>query len=208
MAPEDSRAPFLRISWTAALLKRPNTICRVPQSRVLKRSGEDSLFSDILKTPRTLRSCISFWQRPPPGQDKINEVSTLLTLGDGLNGHPSTMHGGMVATIMDEGMGVLQSANLERDHMAAVGRGQALGELSDSPGTYTAYLNIQYLKPIQTPGVLIVTAKSIKRDGRKEWISAEIKQRIGVGEDEEGEEILCATAETLMVEPKPRKNKL
>lgn len=105
MAPEDSRAPFLRIPWTASLLKRPNTICRVPQSRAKKSSGEDSLFAVTLKNSRTLRSCISFYQRPGKDEEKIEEVSTLLTLGEDLAGHPNTMHGGIVATILDESMG-------------------------------------------------------------------------------------------------------
>lgn len=209
MAPEDSRAPFLRIPWTASLLKRPNTICRVPQSRIYKSSGEDSLMADILKTPRTLRSCISFFQRPTPDQPSIDEVSTLFTLGDGVNGHPNIMHGGVVAIILDESMGILQAANFERDHLSAVAQGKKEGELTDNPGTYTAYMNVQYKHPVQTPGVLMVTARSLKRDGRKEWIYAEIKQRIGIGEDEpEGEEVVCATAEALMVEPKPKKSKL
>lgn len=208
MPPEDSRAPFMRIPWTAALLKKPNIICRVPQSRISKKSGEDSLFAEILKTPRTLRSCISFFQKPDPDQPKIDEVTTLLTLGDGVNGHPDVMHGGIVATILDEAMGILQGANIDRDHISAVGQGKAEGELSESPGTYTAYMNIQYKAPVHTPGVLMATAKIIKRDGRKEWIYAEIKQREGVEEDYEGEEILCATAEALMIEPKPMRSKL
>lgn len=209
MAPEDSRAPFMRIPWTASLLNRPNIVCRQPSSRRFKDSGEDSLIAETLKTPRTLRSCICFYQKPSEGQEKIEEVSTLITLGNGINGHPGTMHGGIVATIIDEGMGILQMANGERDHFLAVAKGRAEGELPPSGyGWYTAELNIKYLKPVLTPGALIVTARYTKRDGRKEWIYAEVKQRVGASEDYDGDEIVCATGEGFFIQPKPKKNKL
>jgi acyl-coenzyme A thioesterase PaaI-like protein len=88
----------------------------------------------------------------------------------------------------------LQSANMERDHLNKVGQGKAHGEISESPGTYTAYMNIEFKRPVRTPGVLMATARTLKREGRKEWIYAEIKQREGVAEDDEGEEVVCATA--------------
>ena len=132
-----------------------------------------------------------------------------MTLGNGINGHPGTMHGGIVAAILDEAMGILQSANYERDHLTAVGKGLAEGELPPSGyGFYTAELNIKYLKPVFTPGALIATARYTKRDGRKEWIYAEIKQRFGASEDYDGDEIVCATGEGFFIEPRSKKSKL
>lgn len=206
MALEDSKAPFMRIPWAASLLKRPDTILRVPESRKHKATGEDSLFAETLKTPRTFRSCICFYIRPPPDQDKIEEISTLITLGDGISGHIGVMHGGVVATVLDEAMGILQAANYDRDHLAAVGKGLAPSELPLPLDNYTAQLNIRYLRPVKTPGALIATARLVKRKGRKEWISAEIKQREGADEDCDGNEVVCATAEALFIEA--RKNKL
>ena len=209
MAPEDSRAPFLRIPWTASLINRPNLIFRVPGSRKYKTSTEDSLFAEILKTPRTIRSCISFYRKPASAQEKIDEVSTLMTTGDGMNGHPQTMHGGIVASVIDEAMGILQTVNAERDHMAAVGKGHAEGELPPSGYSwYTAELKIRYLKPVLTPAPLICTARYTKRDGRKEWIYAELKQRVGVTEDYDGDEVICANGEGLFIQPKPKSSKL
>ena len=204
MAPSDTRDPFLRIPWTAGLIKRPNIICRQPGSRLFKASTEDSLFSEILKTPRTIRSCICFYEKPKPDQERIEETSILMTIGNGMNGHPNTLHGGIVASIIDEAMGILQSINLQRNHYIAVGKGQAHGDLPREGGTsYTAQLNIRYIKPVHTPGPLIVTSKYMKRDGRKEWIYAELKQREGASEDYDGDEVVCATAEALMIFPRP-----
>lgn len=202
MAPEDSKAPFRRIPWTAHLLSKPNIVCRVPGSRQPKTSTEDSLFADILKTPQTIRSCICYYQRPAESATKIEEVSTLMTFGDGMNGHPQIMHGGIVASILDEGMGILQNANHERDHFLAVGKGLAQGELPPHGiNSFTVELKVKYLKPVQTPGSLVCTARYVKREGRKEWIYAEVKQHVAHGEDDD-EEIVCATGEALFVEPR------
>ena len=132
-----------------------------------------------------------------------------MTIGNGINGHPGIMHGGIVSTIIDEAMGILQMVNYERDHLRAVGKGLAEGELVPyGVGTFTAYLNVKFLKPVLTPGALIVTAKYIKRDGRKEWIYAEVKQRMGADEDYDGDEVLCATGEALMIEAKAKPSRL
>ena len=105
-------------------------------------------------------------------------------------------------------MGIIQAINWERKHMAKVAKGHAEGESPVSYNSYTAELKIKYLKPVLTPGALIVTAKYVKIDGRKEWIHAEIKQRDGAGEDHEGDEILCATGEGLFIQPKSIQSKL
>ncbi|KAK5166312.1 uncharacterized protein LTR77_008573 [Saxophila tyrrhenica] len=178
-------------------------------SRDLKPSGEDSLFADVLKTPRTIRSCLTFYTKPPVAQERIEEVHTLMTIGDGVNGHPRIMHGGIVATIIDEGMGILQSANWERDHMSEVATGRAEGELPpEGYSFFTAELKIRYLKPVATQAPLIVSARYVKREGRKEWIVAEVKQRVGADEDYYGDEIVCATGEALFIRPKKPISKL
>ncbi|KAK1050686.1 hypothetical protein LTR74_017001 [Friedmanniomyces endolithicus] len=190
MALEDSKAAFLRIPWAAALLNRPNVICRVPGSRQPKQSLEDSLFAEILKTSRTINSCIAFYTKPSDSDGNITEVSTLITIGDGMNGHPNILHGGIVASIIDEAMGILQSVNHERDHMTKVGKGLAHGESPPQAfGSFTATLHIKYLKPVHTPDSLLVTARYTKREGRKEWIHAEVKQHHSHGEDDYGEQV-------------------
>jgi acyl-coenzyme A thioesterase PaaI-like protein len=203
MAPEDSKAPFLRIPWAASLLRQPDIVCRVPRSRIPKVSTEDSLFAEVLKTPRTVRSCISFFKKQSKEEERINEITTLMTLGNGMNGHPAIMHGGIVATILDEAMGILQEANLDQKHMADVGQGYVSGELPPVRlTTFTAELKIRYIRPVHTPGSLMVKSRYIKKEGRKEWIFAEILQRVGAGEDYDGEEVLCATGEALFIQPK------
>ena len=120
-----------------------------------------------------------------------------------MNGHPEIMHGGIVASILDEAMGMLQAANHERKHMLRVGAGLAQGETSPHGlGSFTVELKIKYLKPVRTPGSLMVTARYVRQEGRKKWIFAELKQHESHGEDGYGEEVVCATGEALFVVPK------
>ncbi|KAK4569714.1 hypothetical protein LTR86_002682 [Recurvomyces mirabilis] len=206
MSAGDTKAAFLCIPWAAHLIDRPNIIFRVPGSRNSKSSTEDSLFAEVLKTPRTITSCISFFTKPADDGEKIEEVSTLILVGDGMNGHPSILHGGIVASILDEAMGILQNANHDRAHLMRVGKGFDSGE-SPPQGisSFTATLTVNYLKPVHTPGSLICTARYTKREGRKEWIHAEIKQHVSHGEDDYGEEIVCATGDALFIESKASK---
>ena len=209
MAPEDSRAPFLRIPWAARLINRPGVICREPGCRQRKSDTEDTLMSDIFKTSRTVRSCICFFQLPSSSAEKnepIDPVSMLATLGDGMNGHPDILHGGIVASLVDESMGIFQGVNSERAHLSNVKVGKAEGELPPQEiTTYTAELTVKYLHPVRTPGSIIVTTRRKKKEGRKEWLVAEVKQCANATEDYDGELVTCATGEGLFIRPRASK---
>jgi acyl-coenzyme A thioesterase PaaI-like protein len=203
MAPSDSKDPFLRIPWTAALLSAPNLITRIPDSRLPKSSNEDSFFATTLKTPSTLRSCITVYRRPTSSDPYIPSVSTFITLGSALDGHPGILHGGAMASLLDEGMGILLTVNMERDHFIAVGKGFAEGESpAGGLGSFTAYLNIKYLKPVRSGAAVQVVAWYAKREGRKSFVNAEVRQNVGGGEDDSGEVVVCASAEGLFVVPR------
>lgn len=129
-----------------------------------------------------------------------------MTVGDGMNGHPAILHGGITATMLDESMGVYQSVNQELAHMAKVKCGKAEGELPPSSlAAFTAELKIKYLRPVQTPGNLIVTVRRVKKEGRKEWLVAELKQCTGQAEDYDGDITVCATGEALFISPRTSK---
>ncbi|EMC96997.1 hypothetical protein BAUCODRAFT_435262 [Baudoinia panamericana UAMH 10762] len=202
MSVQDSEAVFQRIPWAAALLNQPDIVCAPVGSRV-SRDGKDSLYAETLKTSRTIANCVSIYKRPSETDTSIDEVSTLLLIGDGLEGHANIMHGGIVATILDEGMGILQATNLDWEYSKKASKGLTNGELAPTgSGTFTVFLNIKYLAPVRTPGSLAVTAKYVKKEGRKEWMQAEIRQ---FGEGDGGKEIVCATCEALFVRPKSSK---
>ncbi|KAK3617084.1 hypothetical protein LTR56_025530 [Elasticomyces elasticus] len=197
----DTKAAFLQTPW-AALLDRSNTVCRVSASRQPKRSTEDSLFAETLATPRTVQSCLSFYTKPADTDHSIDEVSTLFIVGDGMNGHTGILHGGIVASVIDEAMGIMMWLNLEREREmleARASKGLADGENPNRVGSFTATLDTKFLKPILTPGSFLVTARYLKKEGRKTWVGAEIKQHQKQGET------VCATGEALFIEPRASK---
>ena len=92
---------------------------------------------------------ISCYVKPKSYQDDIEEVHTLLMVGDGVNGHPSVIHGGTVASVLDDAMGILQSANHDWHHSTAAGKTLAKDEaLLTKSDYFTAELKIKYLKPV------------------------------------------------------------
>ncbi|KAI6814108.1 hypothetical protein KC332_g7915 [Hortaea werneckii] len=237
--PDLQTLPFTPSSpWIRALVAQPNTAIRIPSNRVSKLSTEDSLFAETLQTSRTFPECFIFYRDPAlsaprssssgtSGEDaesRIQEVHFLVRVGDGLNGHPAILHGGIVAALVDEGMGVLQTVNHERAHARSVQREkEARGErgeddgrgrvsegsgdgLSSLPplGSFTAELKIRYRRPVSTPGEVLCTARYVRREGRKEWIEAAIRQ----GEVEGDGVVDCAIGEGLFVEPKKKDAKL
>lgn len=243
--PDSQNPPFKPTApWIRALVTKPNTIIRVPSNRVSKLSTEDSLFAETLQTSRTFPECLIFYcdpalsasrsssPRPSSTSDeeersRIQEVHFLVRVGDGLNGHPAILHGGIVAALVDEGMGVLQTVNHERAHALSLQRekkarggkeGNGGGVVSDGSGdalsslpplgSFTAELKIRYRRPVSTPGEVLCTARYVRREDRKEWIEAVIRQSEVDGVAEGDGLVTCAIGEGLFIEPKKKDVKL
>jgi acyl-coenzyme A thioesterase PaaI-like protein len=164
---EPDLAHFQNIPWCAQLLSSSNIVITPTNSREYKASTEDALFAETFKTDDTIRACLSFYSRPAPGIPRIEEIHTLLALGYRLNGYPARAHGGVIATLIDEEMGMLLSVN------------KKLGFLGTQGDTVTAYLNVTYLKPVETPGTVLVSARFREVTGRKYFLEAMIKAGSG-----------------------------
>ncbi|KAK1635208.1 thioesterase superfamily protein [Colletotrichum phormii] len=169
---------FLAIPWCAAHLNEPDTVRDTVPSRFPKQNTEDQLFSTTLNTADTIAAFLTFYKRPsssPP--TLIRQLKALLTLRSGINGYPSVSHGGIVATILDETIGLVFSVN------------KSNGLIPDA-AYMTAYLNVTYVKPVRTPQTVLCVVEVTRVVGRKWWIDARI-------EDEGGE--VLARAESLYV---------
>ncbi|OCL11698.1 hypothetical protein AOQ84DRAFT_373742 [Glonium stellatum] len=182
---------FRTIPWCADLINDPEwTPCNTA-SRQAKGSTEDSFFAETLKSDRTIRKLLTMRRKAlAEGSPAIQEVRTLMDLGNGVNGHPDICHGGFVATMLDEVTGVLLTLNIEIQN--GRGRGQSV---SEPMNLFTAYLKITYKKPVRTPGVVLCTAKFEKREDNKAWV---------VGTVEDGQGTVFATGEALFVEPRSK----
>lgn len=161
-------------------------------------SGEDGFFARTLATPTTIPHVLTLQRRniapphsepptwlPATKQDAANgkptpsatpaDIMMIYDLGSpGLSGHPSTVHGGIVATLIDEAMSLAVAA-----HTSAAGTAAA----DDNPrgSIFTVQLDVRYRKRVTNPALLVIRSKVVGRVGRKFWVRAQALQ-----EDEEG----------------------
>jgi acyl-coenzyme A thioesterase PaaI-like protein len=178
---------FRSIPWCSALLADPSFTITPTFARQFKESTEDSLIAETLHSPNAISHCLSAYRTPHDGQTWIEETRTFLKLGKGMNGGPNLLHGGMIATILDEAMGLLLTINKD-DHGGSL-----------SGDTVTAKLDIRYMKPIFTPGTVMAVARCRKREGRK------FRQEAWI-EDSDG--TILARADALWISIRRREEKL
>ncbi|KAI9819962.1 MAG: hypothetical protein M1827_006532 [Pycnora praestabilis] len=105
---------------------------------------------------------------------------SILYVGTDLCGHPGIVHGGLLATILDEG--------LARCCFAALPHGVGM----------TATLNINYRKPTSAGAFIVLKAKTVKIEGRKAWVEGYIETLAMDGE----EPTVLVEASGLFVEPR------
>ena len=101
-------------------------------------------------------------------------------LGAALCGHPGIIHGGMLATILDEG--------LARCCFGALPNKIAM----------TANLNINYKAPAKAGQFVVLRAKTTKVEGRKAWVEGHIETLVAPGE----KPVVLAEASGLFIEPR------
>lgn len=86
-------------------------------------------------------------------------VVTRPTVPDRFEGHPGYLHGGVIATLLDEAMS-----------KSARARGLT---------TMTRKLEVDYLRPVLSGAPLRVEGRVTKSEGRRHWIEAEIRDAEG-----------------------------
>lgn len=101
-------------------------------------------------------------------------------VGEDLCGHPGLVHGGYLATMLDEGLGRCSFGALP--HNIAV----------------TANLNVDYRKPTPAGSYLVLKAHTVKVEGRKAWVKGHIELLTEPGE----EATILAEATGLFISPK------
>lgn len=201
-------AHFRNHTWANTLLSSPDYTPIITDSRLPKpATGEDAFFSQTMATPSTIPHVLTLRRRqltfplshPPSSwlpitkQDAAPQKSGVPALpgatpadiivlydlgGAGIAGHPSTVHGGLVATLIDEAMSFAMAAH------AASSLSSSTVPANDKTlrgRLFTSQLDVRYKKPVVTPQLLVVRARVIARVGRKYWVRAQAIQ-----EDEAG----------------------
>jgi acyl-coenzyme A thioesterase PaaI-like protein len=160
------KARLASVPWCQRLLNDKSLTIHIPESRRHSRDREDGAIGETLYTADTIPSYLVLYQVPSQPETIIKEILGLLQVGDGLSGWPGVLHGGIVATIMDEVIGEI--INVNKKH-------QAIRRAS----YMTAYLNITYVRPVAIPGTILVRAILEKVDGRKLNVSATVEDGQG-----------------------------
>lgn len=95
---------------------------------------------------------------------------------DGLHeGAPGRVHGGAVATALDEALG-------------------QVGVLECGGDCATAEMTVRYHRPTATEHSFVLDARLTRRDGRKMWIDAELR-------DDDGEVLASASGLLIVMRP-------
>lgn len=105
---------------------------------------------------------------------------SLFYLGPNLCGHPGIVHGGLLATLLDEAMGRC-----------------CFPALPNKVGV-TANLNLDYRKPAMAGNYAVLRAETVKVEGRKAWVEGRIETLPKDGE----EPVVLVEAKALFIEPK------
>lgn len=105
---------------------------------------------------------------------------SILYLGPMLCGHPGIVHGGLIATLLDEGLARC-----------------CIGALPNKVGM-TANLNINFRAPAPAGSFVVLRAKTMKVEGRKAWVEGHIETLVAPGETP----VVIAEATALFIEPR------
>lgn len=172
---------FQAIPWCNTFISNPaykttTTLCRTPKPV----TGEYLLFGKTFRTNDTIPHCLSIFKIPIAPSKFTTELHTFLTLGSDLNGGANLLHGGVIATLLDDAMGLLLDVNKQ------------LGDVPEGMTNVTASLEVKYKRPVPTPATVVVSVLSAERKGRKCWLNVAMR-------NEKGEDLATATALWVLV---------
>ncbi len=172
-------------------LEVDNVIRNHPLARALRDNPDFAESRPHMKIPEALRShTLTGGTLTGPGRILVppfawsekggKSLVSISYLGTDLCGHPGIIHGGLLATILDEG--------LARCCFPA---------LPNKVGM-TANLNINYRKPAHAGAFVVLRAKTVKVEGRKAWVEGRIETLVQKGE----EPVVLVEATALFIEPR------
>lgn len=173
---KDSLAAFSRLPSTKKFMSTNAHLQPVAfTSCITKNDSMDTFWNKTLKTPDTITHTIALIRKDimtyqyQNGDNQENDqkewvpdFALIVQLGSQMNGFHNTVHGGLVAALLDECLGLTVEA------IRSCFQSGANGLVTSSP-LYTANLYINYRRPTESPGVYIVEARLQRREGRK-WM--------------------------------------
>jgi acyl-coenzyme A thioesterase PaaI-like protein len=195
--PTDEETLTMFTPSTEAIADIERSILEHPYTRSLLQDPKYIPARPHLKIPEKLRAQ-NLTGGTLLGEDKIavpplqfstadgSEFVSIQYLGQSLCGHPGIVHGGMLATLLDEG--------LARCCFPA---------LPNKVGV-TASLKIDYKAPCMAGQIVVLKATTTKVEGRKAWVTGQLETLAKAQEWEEGKKdgLVLTVGEALFIEPR------
>lgn len=160
-----------------ALRADPNFVESRPHLKIPAVVRTHNLTAGTLMGPHRVPFPPVAWQDASGDNKEYVQISYV---GDELCGHPGIVHGGYLATALDEG--------LARCAFAALPNKMGM----------TANLNINYRAPCMAGQYIILRGEVVKAEGRKAWVEGRIETLPEGGE----KPVVLAEATGLFIEPK------
>jgi adenylylsulfate kinase len=159
----------------AELRSRPELSESRPHMKMPASYRGRSLTAGALLGPRRLVLPPYMWL-----EEGGKSLVSVTYVGDDLCGHPGIVHGGLLATLLDEGLARCCFGALP--HNIAV----------------TASLSIDYRKPTPAGSFVVLRARTVRVEGRKAWVKGHLELLAAPGD----EPTILAEATGLFVSPK------
>ena len=171
--------------------KIDNTLRTHPEAEALRANPDFTEARPHLKIPEALRErSLTAGTLAGPGKIVVppyvfseangKSMVSLMYLGSDVCGHPGIVHGGLLATLLDEGMA--------RCCFPALPNKVAV----------TANLNIDYRAPAMADQYVALRAETVKVEGRKAWVEGRIETLPTDGK----QPVVLVESKALFIEPK------
>ncbi|KAJ5371479.1 uncharacterized protein N7496_007571 [Penicillium cataractarum] len=160
------------------------------------RATSNSFFNETIKSPSTIAHAVALFHQDvhtthpdTVASDRIIGTSInrddpafllFVHVGSGLNGFSGMVHGGVLASLIDESLSIC----VEKYRAILSKERHAL---------FTGNLNISYHVPVQSPGVVYIRTWLRRREGRKWFLDAELLNK---------DEQMCVSAKSLWISEK------
>ncbi|CAG8263218.1 unnamed protein product [Penicillium olsonii] len=157
---------FSSIPWTREILQNENYRTVPLFSRYLNETtGENRFFAKSVNSHETIPHLLALKTIEQRGPEETSSYPLifLISLRQGLDSHPSIVHGGFQGVILDE-----VARNMILMHH------DATCDPVPRDTHFTASMTISYVVPVTTPGVYLVRSQLTRREGRKWYTKAEI----------------------------------
>ncbi|KAH7085947.1 HotDog domain-containing protein [Paraphoma chrysanthemicola] len=191
--PTDAETLDMFVPSTDEVAAIEESILSHPETRALLQNEKFIASRPHLKIPEKLRSQ-NLTGGTLLGPDKIavpplqftthdgTEYVSFQWLGPALCGHPGIVHGGLLATLLDEG--------LARCCFPALPNKVAV----------TASLKIDYKAPVMAGQIIVLRAETTKVEGRKAWVKGRLETLVDEAKGERP--IVLTEGEALFIEPR------